>query len=210
MWGPALEPLRIKRFQLLAVALIVSVAIIGIGGSGIVSTWGANPVALHSYNITFTEAVVDGSYCAGFSRYGFASDHNFSVEVKNVTWVFFSFAWSDSAGSPLTDPDVDLDYSTPNGTIVYQGPAPPNRITWNMSLNAIPDDTTVRASTPEEALSIAGTEINETLGMGTWNWTLTVGEVPYEQGRIRSQINYECWWGYGWIEMTLENATSAE
>lgn len=187
-------------------------ATVGGGVSTGAIAWGDPPAPLVPYNVTFGETALDYGYCSGWSRYGYETQHNFTMEVENLTWVYFTFVWSDKAGSPLKDPDVQLTFSSPNGTVIYNGPGPMTEMTWNISLNPVPADAVVPAASAEEALaqSLDGTGVNQTLGMGVWNWTLDVGPMPYARNQIRSGVHYDCWWGYGTFGPAVANDTMSE
>ena len=208
MWVGRPSWLGDKRVLAAVASSMVLVAVVGATITVRSVGWGLPESAQHPYNITFREDVRDEEgYCSGWTRYGVTSPHSFTIAVENLTWVYFDFVWSDEVGSPLEDPDVTLTLKSPNGTIIYNGPAPTTRTTWNVSLNSVPDDLSLMAENQDRAIEKAfersGT--NHTLGVGNWSWTLDVGGMPFARNIIRSGVNYQCWFGFGNLEAAASN-----
>lgn len=170
------------------------ITIVALGPAG----FGAGKPGGASYNVTATPLTSYEAVGSGWARYGSEAEHAFLVEETNLTWVVFTFSWSDEAGSPFADPEVRLTYASPNGTVVFSGPAPRTSMTWNVTINALPSNGSQEALSEAAALEMALQGTNATAGVGNWTWKLEVGNMPLARNQIRSGVftDYSYQWGY--------------
>jgi hypothetical protein len=193
-----------SRFPPRTLALLVAIAVTaGLSTTVAITQTSRGPEGQGAaYNVTFEETLLDVGNGGGWARYGAAFDLYFNVTDMNLTSVSFTFAWSDTVGSPIRDPTVQLTLKAPNGTVIYDGPAPATQTTWTTLVNSMPQSATVRSHSPEEAIAKAAPALNQTLGTGLWNWTLKVGDMPFARNQIRSGINFNDGYGWSWMNGT--------
>ncbi len=148
---------------------------------------------VHLYNVTFTAGSDSGPSKSGTVPYFETATETFESTTRNLVGIWIDASYQDQSTSPLTDPQVGFVFSGPED--MDAGPwvilVPPSGWTGVLLVdNAVPDNSTVNATSPEEAITLV-TEgmINETLGVGEWSVVVDVGAAA--GGRVRpGSISY--------------------
>ena len=143
------------------------------------------------FNVSYKNETAALTGSSGTAPLRTTTDVTVAIALENMTMVNFTISWMDQTFSPFFNPSVTATIAGPNGTGSTTNRVATAGTSFAIPItNAMPDNSTVEAGSADEALAMAGSSNNATLGTGDWKVSLQVGSPlgPRPGGTISYSI----------------------
>lgn len=197
-----------RKLQTLGIVGIVAAAALSLIAVAPALGGGGASGSVSSYLVNYTLMEGSGQGASGSAPFLQTTTVSIPVDQVNLTKVTFHVSYQDNSISPLFNPTVTVTVQGPDGGGTSGTVSPGQNAMFEVPVNnLVPENQTVDATSPDEALQKAvGGDVNSTLGVGDWSVEIDVG-APLG-GRIRPSgtITYTITLDFSYFEGIAEKA----